>query len=288
MSNPDTPAQLAGHRFAGGTAVVERWEHVLFNFACGPDDVVRHDHVHPACAFHVPIRGAGTSVAELFDLVGADGPASVGIDRYEFDMPRPWRVGDVLRGEGRIAAVEPVTVAIGGSHRPADLVTFEFTLADDDGPVVVSRIVWWVDRPGRSVDDAATVVGPDVAGARDVDRGEPTATRTVHDVSADNMRLAAALFRDPYPIHWDAEASEAAGLGRRLVNQTPLNVAYVVDLLHDLHGVGSIRSLTLRFPGLVFAGDDVTALAWIGEEGSHVALVRKGRVVVVGDGAVND
>lgn len=88
---------------------------------------------------------------------------------------------------------------------------------------------------------------------------------TVASVDAQRMKTMAALLRDPYPIHWDVEAVRAAGHGDRPVNQGPLNLAYVANLLMAWAGDGAIRRLTVAFHGRVFAGDTVTAAGEVDE-----------------------
>ena len=45
------------------------------------------------------------------------------------------------------------------------------------------------------------------------------------------MKTVAAILRDPTPIHWDREATRALGLEGRLLNQSPINLGYVVNML---------------------------------------------------------
>jgi acyl dehydratase len=73
-------------------------------------------------------------------------------------------------------------------------------------------------------------------------------------VSPEPMKLFAALARDPTPIHWDREAA-----GGPVINQGPLNVGYVADMLMAWAGPGSIRELAVRFTDTVRAGDRVVA-----------------------------
>mgnify|MGYP001822074637 FL=1 len=48
------------------------------------------------------------------------------------------------------------------------------------------------------------------------------------------MRTMAALLRDPNPLHWDRDAVAALplGFGRRTINQGPLGLGYMVNMLH--------------------------------------------------------
>ena len=78
-------------------------------------------------------------------------------------------------------------------------------------------------------------------------------------VSPDAMRVTSAICRDPNPIHWDRDAAEAAGFGHRVVNQGPLNLAYVANMLAGWAGPTALRRLTARFVAVVQEGDGVTA-----------------------------
>jgi acyl dehydratase len=80
------------------------------------------------------------------------------------------------------------------------------------------------------------------------------------EVSAEPMKTVAALLQDSNPIHFDAEAVQALGMGNRVVNQGPNNMAYVVNMLSAwAGGPGRVRGLRVRFLGNVFAGDRITA-----------------------------
>ena len=102
---------------------------------------------------------------------------------------------------------------------------------------------------------------------------------TVEHVDAARMKTMAALLRDPYPIHWDVAAVRAAGHGDRPVNQGPLNLAYIANMLMAWAGDGSIRRLTVAFHGRVFAGDAVTASGEV-DEIVEVAGERRARCSV--------
>jgi acyl dehydratase len=73
------------------------------------------------------------------------------------------------------------------------------------------------------------------------------------------MKLYAAIARDPSPIHWDRTEAMRRGLGERLINQGPLSLGYVVNMLHAWMGPASLRALTVRFTAPVLDGDTVTA-----------------------------
>lgn len=81
------------------------------------------------------------------------------------------------------------------------------------------------------------------------------------EVSAERMRTMAALLRDPNPLHWDRDAVAALpmGFGRRTINQGPLGLGYMVNMLHEWAGPGCIRRIVTRFPQAVLDGERVVA-----------------------------
>ena len=80
-------------------------------------------------------------------------------------------------------------------------------------------------------------------------------------VSPDRMRTMAALLRDPNPLHWDRNAVAALplGLGRRTINQGPLGLSYMINMLHAWAGPDCLRRIVMRFPQVVLDGEHVTA-----------------------------
>ena len=78
-------------------------------------------------------------------------------------------------------------------------------------------------------------------------------------VDPQRMKTMAALLRDPYPIHWDPDSVSDAAHGGRTVNQGPLNLGYIANMLMTWAGDGSIRRLEASFHAHVLAGDSVTA-----------------------------
>ncbi len=118
---------------------------------------------------------------------------------------------------------------------------------------------------------------------------------TVQQVDPQRMKTMAALLRDPYPIHWDPESVRDDLHRGRTVNQGPLNLAYIANMLMAWAGDGSIRRLTARFHGHVVAGDIVTASGSVDEvivlEGEtrarcSVRLLRGDEVMVSGTAEV--
>ena len=99
--------------------------------------------------------------------------------------------------------------------------------------------------------------------------GDRIPSWSMEDVDAGRMRTMAAILRDPYPVHWDRAANAAMGLGGRVINQGPLNLGYVVNMLMAWAGPTSVRRLTVSFARPVLDGDHVVA------EGQIVELEAK-------------
>jgi acyl dehydratase len=109
--------------------------------------------------------------------------------------------------------------------------------------------------------------------ARDAQVGAEIPPLVIAEVLLDPMKTVAALLNDSNPIHWDVESVEALGMGDRVVNQGPNNMAYIVTMLADWAGdPGRVRGLRVRFLGNVFAGDRLTArgvVTGVREEGGE-------------------
>lgn len=80
-------------------------------------------------------------------------------------------------------------------------------------------------------------------------------------VSAARMRTMAAILRDPNPLHWDRDAVAALplGLGQRTINQGPLGLSYMINMLHAWAGPDCLRRIVMRFPQVVLDGERVVA-----------------------------
>lgn len=89
--------------------------------------------------------------------------------------------------------------------------------------------------------------------------GDAIPSWSMDHVDPARMKTMAAILRDPYPVHWDRAANEALGLGGRVINQGPLNLSYVANMLMEWAGPTSIRRLTVSFGRPVLDGDHVVA-----------------------------
>jgi 3-hydroxybutyryl-CoA dehydratase len=81
----------------------------------------------------------------------------------------------------------------------------------------------------------------------------------VASVSPDVMREWAKFLADPNPIHLDEAVVRAKGLGERVINQGPCNLAFVISMLQAALPGSAIESLDIRYVNNVYAGDAVEA-----------------------------
>ena len=118
---------------------------------------------------------------------------------------------------------------------------------------------------------------------------------TMEFVDPARMKTMAAILRDPYPVHWDREANAAFGLAGRVINQGPLNLGYIVNMLRAWAGPTCVRRLTVSYGRPVLDGDHVTARGRVTaideREGERVAtcdiwLYRNEEPVVTGTAVV--
>ncbi len=78
-------------------------------------------------------------------------------------------------------------------------------------------------------------------------------------VDPEAMKEWATFLADPNPIHLDVEVVKAKGLGDRVINQGPANVAYLINMLMAAFPDGRIEAMETRFLDNVYAGDRVVA-----------------------------
>jgi len=118
---------------------------------------------------------------------------------------------------------------------------------------------------------------------------------TMDDVDPERMKTMAAILRDPYPVHWDRASVADLGFGERVINQGPLNLSYITNMLLAWQGPTCVRRLQVAFGRPVLDHDRVTAAGTVtsietvdGETRAHceVRLVRDGKNVVTGTAVV--
>jgi len=116
----------------------------------------------------------------------------------------------------------------------------------------------------------------------------------VEGVDPNKMKTMAAILRDPYPVHWDKDANETLGLEGRVINQGPLNLSYVANMLIAWQGPSCIKRLQARFLKPVLDGDTVIAAGKIIEIIDHkkarvrarVWLSRDNEIVLEGEAEI--
>ncbi|WP_435361840.1 MaoC family dehydratase [Haloarchaeobius sp. DFWS5] len=100
----------------------------------------------------------------------------------------------------------------------------------------------------------------------DLSPGDSLPDRTVEDVDATDMKLIAAILQDPYPVHYDPQASSALGFPGRL-NQGPANLSYIFQCVYDvLASPGDLRSFESSYHDMVFEDETVTASATVADK----------------------
>jgi 3-hydroxybutyryl-CoA dehydratase len=97
---------------------------------------------------------------------------------------------------------------------------------------------------------------------------------TLEAVDPDAMRAMGELLADPNPIHFDADAARAAGLGDRPINQGPANFGYVLEMLRAAVPGATVRDLDVRLLGQVAAGDRVVAAGRVEETRDEDGVLR--------------
>lgn len=78
-------------------------------------------------------------------------------------------------------------------------------------------------------------------------------------VSPEGMKAWAKFLHDPNPIHLDPAIVRAKGLGDRVINQGPCNLAYVISMLQAALPDAVLESIDVRYVDNVYGGDAVEA-----------------------------
>ncbi len=146
MNQPLPPVEaitcLAGHRFPGGERLIEHWENFLLTDCTGAE-LMADGMVHPIALFHVPIQGAGTSIAEMFALGQAESDLSILIESYDWEMPLPLRENLAYQVSGHIVSTERHHNEQG---KPYDRIQFCFEMHDGEALAARTTITWHYTR----------------------------------------------------------------------------------------------------------------------------------------------
>jgi len=93
----------------------------------------------------------------------------------------------------------------------------------------------------------------------------------IDSVDTEAMKQWAVFLADPNQIHLDVEVVKAKGLGDRVINQGPINVAYMMNLLLKAFPGGRIGTMDSRFLDNVYGGEKIVAKG-------HVEAIEGNRV----------
>ena len=245
-----------GFTFPGGKYTIAHWENFLLT-DCTTSEQLPDNLVHPVALFHVPILGSGISIAKLFEVCGAEGPGTVGLDGYDWEYFQNLRIEVEYDVQGSIVHWENKVDSKGNAY---DAMKFQIELRD--GGELAARITnsWRFRRGGYK---QSTATAPN---AKDLAVNSPSSTPLeqlpefrVESVDAQRMKTMAAILRDPYRVHWDRQATREMGLDGKVINQGPLNLSYIVNALHAHAGAGCVKRLTVAFHRPVFDGDSLVA-----------------------------
>jgi hypothetical protein len=132
-------AQLAGHRFPGGFYTVAHWENDLLT-ECTGVELLPGGRVHPVALFHLPITGAGTSIADMFALGQAESDLSIMIESYDWEIFLPLREEFRYRVSGGISSAQRCTTPEGAVY---DRIQFWFEVHTPDAALAARTTITW-------------------------------------------------------------------------------------------------------------------------------------------------
>jgi acyl dehydratase len=118
-----------------------------------------------------------------------------------------------------------------------------------------------------------------LTGVKPGDELEPV----THVTDPEQMKLMAALLRDPNPIHFDVDSVVKLGLGDRVITQGPMTLSFVADMVAHWAGHEALQSLRVRMLGNVFGGDTVTCSGRVTEVDEAAGLITLEVQAAVGD-----
>ena len=98
-----------------------------------------------------------------------------------------------------------------------------------------------------------------------VNVGDSLTPFVIDSVSTEAMKDWAVFLADPNPIHLDVEVVKAKGLGDRVINQGPINVAYIINMLHNNFEGATIEDVDSRFLDNVYGGDKIETYGTVTE-----------------------
>jgi hypothetical protein len=130
---------LAGHQFPGGTYKIEHWENFLLT-GCTGAELLPNGMVHPVALFHVPILGAKTSIAEMFELGRAESDLSIIPESYDWEMFEPLKEEVTYDISGKIITAERRQNDQGNTY---DWVQFRFEISSPEKVLSARTTMAW-------------------------------------------------------------------------------------------------------------------------------------------------
>ena len=130
---------LAGHQFPGGDYRIAHWENFLLS-GCTGADLLPDGLAHPIALFHLPITGAGTSIAEMFALGQAESDLSIMIESYDWEFFSPLREETPYAVSGKIVSAERCQNEQGNIY---DRLQFCFEVCDTQQALVARSTITW-------------------------------------------------------------------------------------------------------------------------------------------------
>ncbi len=139
MVSEETIKALIGHEFPGGEYTIKHWENFMFT-GCTGAKPMQDGLVHPSVLFHVPILACGTTITEMMELGHADGPDTIMVESYDWDMVQPIKEDVTYKGSGRITEASRCE---GAMNNIFDRIQFSFELVDPEGELAARSIITW-------------------------------------------------------------------------------------------------------------------------------------------------
>ncbi|MCX2980220.1 hypothetical protein EYC98_04980 [Halieaceae bacterium IMCC14734] len=133
---------LRGHTFKGGQYRIEPWENFLLT-GCTGAELMGNALAHPIALFHMPIMGAGTSIAEMFALGQAESDLSIKIESYDWEFLQSLRESVTYDIAASITSAERHTNTQGQTY---DRIQFCFEVSQGQQLVARSTITWHYTR----------------------------------------------------------------------------------------------------------------------------------------------
>lgn len=133
---------LAGHQFTGGDYTIAPWENFLLTDCTGAQ-LLPNGLAHPVALFHIPIVGAGTSIAEMFELGQAESDLSIIIESYDWEIFTSLKEQTTYQVSGKITSAERCKNDQGQTY---DRIQFCFELCNNQRLTARTTITWHYTR----------------------------------------------------------------------------------------------------------------------------------------------